>query len=73
MIFLIAELIETISVGITLQPGDIVATGTPFGKYMILNLRAPSYWNQWKFDGPTLSNREFGYNKVFGSFVICID
>ncbi|KAG0553594.1 hypothetical protein KC19_12G023800 [Ceratodon purpureus] len=31
MIFSIAELIETISVGITLQPGDILATGTPSG------------------------------------------
>jgi 2-keto-4-pentenoate hydratase/2-oxohepta-3-ene-1,7-dioic acid hydratase in catechol pathway len=32
MIFPIAELIETISVGITLQPGDILATGTPSGE-----------------------------------------
>lgn len=38
MIFSIAELIETISVGITLQPGDILATGTPSGEYP---------WLQW--------------------------
>lgn len=31
MIFSIPELIETISAGITLQPGDIIATGTPSG------------------------------------------
>ncbi|KAH9321969.1 hypothetical protein KI387_016608, partial [Taxus chinensis] len=31
MIFSIPELIETISSGITLQPGDIIATGTPAG------------------------------------------
>ncbi|GLJ54381.1 hypothetical protein SUGI_1167860 [Cryptomeria japonica] len=31
MIFSIPELIETISSGITLQPGDIIATGTPSG------------------------------------------
>jgi len=32
MIFSIAELIATISAGITLQPGDIIATGTPSGE-----------------------------------------
>ncbi|WP_277454090.1 fumarylacetoacetate hydrolase family protein [Janibacter sp. DB-40] len=31
LIFDIPELIETISAGITLQPGDIIATGTPVG------------------------------------------
>lgn len=31
MIFSIPELIEVISAGITLQPGDIIATGTPSG------------------------------------------
>eukprot|EP00249_Psilotum_nudum_P016140 c25676_g1_i1 orf=446-1570(-) len=31
MIFSIPELIETISAGTTLQPGDIIATGTPSG------------------------------------------
>ena len=31
LIFDIAELIATISAGITLQPGDIIATGTPAG------------------------------------------
>ncbi|KAJ7548486.1 hypothetical protein O6H91_07G014100 [Diphasiastrum complanatum] len=31
MIFSIAELIETISAAITLEPGDIIATGTPAG------------------------------------------
>ena len=30
-VFKIAELIETISAGITLEPGDIIATGTPAG------------------------------------------
>lgn len=31
VIFSVATLIETISAGITLQPGDIIATGTPVG------------------------------------------
>ena len=31
MVFSIAELIEVISAGITLEPGDIIATGTPSG------------------------------------------
>ena len=31
MIFSIPVLIETISAGITLEPGDIIATGTPAG------------------------------------------
>ena len=31
LIFDIPTLIETISVGITLKPGDIIATGTPVG------------------------------------------
>jgi 2-keto-4-pentenoate hydratase/2-oxohepta-3-ene-1,7-dioic acid hydratase in catechol pathway len=31
LIFGIPELIETISAGITLEPGDIIATGTPAG------------------------------------------
>ncbi|KAL2613719.1 hypothetical protein R1flu_025411 [Riccia fluitans] len=31
MLFGIAELIEVISAGITIQPGDIIATGTPAG------------------------------------------
>jgi len=31
LIFDIPTLIETISAGITLQPGDIIATGTPAG------------------------------------------
>jgi 2-keto-4-pentenoate hydratase/2-oxohepta-3-ene-1,7-dioic acid hydratase in catechol pathway len=31
MIFTIPELIETISAGITLKPGDVIATGTPAG------------------------------------------
>jgi 2-keto-4-pentenoate hydratase/2-oxohepta-3-ene-1,7-dioic acid hydratase in catechol pathway len=33
MIFPIVELISTISAGITLQTGDILATGTPAGEY----------------------------------------
>lgn len=31
MIFPIPELIEVISAGVTLHPGDIIATGTPAG------------------------------------------
>ena len=31
LIFDIPMLIETISAGITLQPGDLIATGTPAG------------------------------------------
>ena len=31
LIFDIPTLIETISAGITLQPGDVIATGTPAG------------------------------------------
>ena len=31
MIFRVPELIEFISAGITLEPGDIIATGTPEG------------------------------------------
>ena len=31
LIFDIPTIIETISAGITLQPGDIIATGTPVG------------------------------------------
>lgn len=41
MIFGIAEIIETISRGITLYPGDIIATGTPAGVGMGMN--PPSY------------------------------
>ncbi len=31
MVFNIAEIIETLSLGITIEPGDIIATGTPNG------------------------------------------
>ena len=31
MIFSIEEIISTISKGMTLEPGDIIATGTPAG------------------------------------------
>lgn len=31
LIFSVPELIETCSLGITLQPGDVIATGTPEG------------------------------------------
>ena len=31
MIFTVAQLIETLSSGMTLEPGDIMATGTPEG------------------------------------------
>jgi 2-keto-4-pentenoate hydratase/2-oxohepta-3-ene-1,7-dioic acid hydratase in catechol pathway len=37
MIFDLPTLIETCSRGITLQPGDIIATGTPAGVGMGLN------------------------------------
>jgi len=35
MIFRIPELIADLSAGITLEPGDIIATGTPAGTYAI--------------------------------------
>ena len=41
MIFDIPTLIETISRGITLFPGDIIATGTPAGVGM--GLKPPQY------------------------------
>jgi len=41
MIFDIPTLIETISCGITLFPGDIIATGTPAGVGM--GLKPPRY------------------------------
>jgi 2-keto-4-pentenoate hydratase/2-oxohepta-3-ene-1,7-dioic acid hydratase in catechol pathway len=41
MIFDIPTLIETISRGITLFPGDIIATGTPAGVGM--GLKPPRY------------------------------
>jgi 2-keto-4-pentenoate hydratase/2-oxohepta-3-ene-1,7-dioic acid hydratase in catechol pathway len=31
LIFDIPKIIETLSAGITLQPGDVIATGTPAG------------------------------------------
>lgn len=37
MIFSIPEIIEDLSNGITLEPGDIIATGTPFGVGMGFN------------------------------------
>ena len=37
MIFSIAELIEVISASVTLQPGDIIATGTPAGNFELLS------------------------------------
>ena len=37
MIFSIAELIEVISASTTLQPGDIIATGTPAGNFELLS------------------------------------
>ncbi len=40
MIFDIARLIETCSRGITLQPGDVIATGTPAGVGMGMNTTA---------------------------------
>jgi 2-keto-4-pentenoate hydratase/2-oxohepta-3-ene-1,7-dioic acid hydratase in catechol pathway len=41
MIFDIPTLIETISRGITLYPGDVIATGTPAGVGM--GLKPPRY------------------------------
>jgi len=41
MIFGIAEIIETVSRGITLMPGDVIATGTPAGVGM--GLMPPQY------------------------------
>ncbi|HWE64847.1 MAG TPA: fumarylacetoacetate hydrolase family protein [Chloroflexota bacterium] len=43
LIFKIPELIETLSDGITVEPGDIVATGTPAGVGMGMN---PQVWLQ---------------------------
>ncbi|MCS4539360.1 MAG: fumarylacetoacetate hydrolase family protein, partial [Thaumarchaeota archaeon] len=34
MIFKIDELLEYVSAGITLKPGDLISTGTPFGVAM---------------------------------------
>ena len=36
MIFSIEEIISTISKGMTLEPGDIIATGTPAGVGKVL-------------------------------------
>jgi 2-keto-4-pentenoate hydratase/2-oxohepta-3-ene-1,7-dioic acid hydratase in catechol pathway len=41
LIFNIPKLIETISAGITLYPGDIIATGTPAG--VGLGFKPPKY------------------------------
>jgi 2-keto-4-pentenoate hydratase/2-oxohepta-3-ene-1,7-dioic acid hydratase in catechol pathway len=41
MIFDIPALIETISRGITLHPGDVIATGTPAGVGM--GMKPPRY------------------------------
>ena len=42
LIFKIPELIETISKTITLEPGDIIATGTPVG--VGIGFNPPSIW-----------------------------
>lgn len=48
MLFGIPQLIEVISAAITLQPGDIIATGTPAGEfamhYMLLDLSFNQFW-----------------------------
>ena len=41
LIFDIPTLIQTASMGISVQPGDIIATGTPFGVGMGMN---PNVW-----------------------------
>jgi 2-keto-4-pentenoate hydratase/2-oxohepta-3-ene-1,7-dioic acid hydratase in catechol pathway len=43
MIFRIPELIEVLSLGTTLEPGDIIATGTPSG--VGLGMQPPQYLN----------------------------
>ena len=40
MIFSIEEIISTISKGMTLEPGDIIATGTPAGVGKVLHHRS---------------------------------
>lgn len=42
LIYDIPTLIETCSMGITLQPGDVIATGTPFGTGMSKNVNLKS-------------------------------
>ena len=37
MIFDIRELIHTISAAVTLQPGDVIATGTPAGRVLVFS------------------------------------
>jgi 2-keto-4-pentenoate hydratase/2-oxohepta-3-ene-1,7-dioic acid hydratase in catechol pathway len=44
LIFDIPTLIETISAGITLQPGDVIATGTPAG--VGIGFNPPKYLNR---------------------------
>ncbi|KAF8586775.1 hypothetical protein K439DRAFT_1631331 [Ramaria rubella] len=41
LIFDVPELLEAASMGITLQPGDVIATGTPFGTGMA---KSPGTW-----------------------------
>ena len=41
MLFSVAQLIETLSAGMTIEPGDIMATGTPEGVGMGFN---PPKW-----------------------------
>jgi 2-keto-4-pentenoate hydratase/2-oxohepta-3-ene-1,7-dioic acid hydratase in catechol pathway len=41
LIFNIATLVETLSAGITLYPGDIIATGTPVG--VGIGFKPPKY------------------------------
>jgi 2-keto-4-pentenoate hydratase/2-oxohepta-3-ene-1,7-dioic acid hydratase in catechol pathway len=43
MIFTVASIIEWLSKGVTLEPGDIIATGTPEGVGMG---RTPQEWLQ---------------------------
>jgi 2-keto-4-pentenoate hydratase/2-oxohepta-3-ene-1,7-dioic acid hydratase in catechol pathway len=44
LIFDIPTLIETISAGITLEPGDLIATGTPSG--VGIGFKPPKYLKQ---------------------------
>lgn len=44
MIFNIPAIIESLSLGFTLNPGDIILTGTPDGKKKILNKCVISYY-----------------------------
>ena len=58
MLFKVAELIADISAGITLEPGDIIATGTPAG---VGAGRTPQ---EWLWPGDVLEARVQGIGEL---------